>query len=270
MIPWRCKSLIGLLEQCGLQKPQCAQCLKSNRICAGYQRERIFILDPSILNQDQAAALRLDPINDYSLASQATSEIVPFRFGKERVRTKQKRSTALQSQPNFGMDIDPSTSYRQQLLKAYVDYYVCPEQFEAFGEKPWIRMLPELASPSRALEVSSMALCTAKLGRVHNDIRLVKESFKLYTDGLRELQLALWDSELMYRDDTLAACMALAMYELVECPAKSKYGFVSHCNGCGRLIQLRGPEAHTSGLGHQVFLVYRIQGVRCPLPRARA
>ena len=28
---------------CGLEKPQCAQCIKSKRICGGYERDRIFI-----------------------------------------------------------------------------------------------------------------------------------------------------------------------------------------------------------------------------------
>jgi hypothetical protein len=84
---------------------------------------------------------------------------------------------------------------------------------------------------------------------------------KLYGQGLRELQHALWSPKLMYKDETLAACMALAMYEVVECPAQSRGGWVTHSNGCARLIQLRGAEAHTSNLGHHLFLSSRIQCV---------
>lgn len=106
-----------------------------------------------------------------------------------------------------------------------------------------------------------MALCTAKLGRSSEDTWLVKESLKLYTQGLRQLQNALWDPDLMYKDGTLAACMALAMYEIMECPSESKAAYASHQQGCAKLIQLRGAEAHSSGLGHQIFLTFRVHGV---------
>lgn len=109
--------------------------------------------------------------------------------------------------------------------------------------------------------MSILALCTAKLGREREDDVLVRSSLRLYTEGLYELQKALWDPKLMYRDETLAACMALAYYELVECPAEAKYAYVTHHNGCSKLVQLRGADAHISGLGRQVFLTFRFQEV---------
>ncbi|RDW73414.1 hypothetical protein BP6252_07321 [Coleophoma cylindrospora] len=106
-----------------------------------------------------------------------------------------------------------------------------------------------------------MALCTAALGRAKNDHSMVTESHKLYTQGLSELQKALWNPGLMYKDETLGACMALAMYELTECPSKTDYGYVSHHKGCARLIQLRGSKAYSSGLAHRIFSSFRIQGI---------
>jgi len=106
-----------------------------------------------------------------------------------------------------------------------------------------------------------LAISTAKLGRANDDSVLVRESLNLYAQGLVELQKALWDPELMYRDETLGACMALAMYEMIECPAATRFGYLSHHNGCTRLVQLRGPQAHVSGLGHQIFRSFRTQAV---------
>lgn len=134
-------------------------------------------------------------------------------------------------------------------------------QIQSLG-KPWLILIPDLAFPTDALEASSLALATSRLGRSNNDPVLLRESLRLYTLGIRQLQKALWDPTLMYRDETLAACMALAMYEITECPSKDASGYLSHCNGLETLVRLRGPEAHMNGLGHHVFLMSRIHLVR--------
>lgn len=122
-------------------------------------------------------------------------------------------------------------------------------------------LVAELPEMTTALEASVLAMSTAKVGRLNNDPVLVKASLHSYVEGLGELQKALWDPKLMYRDETLAACMALWMYEVIECPSETLSGWISHFGGCQRLVQLRGPEAHSSALGHQVFLAFRTTAV---------
>jgi hypothetical protein len=122
-------------------------------------------------------------------------------------------------------------------------------------------LVAELPEMTPALEAAVLAMSTAKIGRLNNDPVLVKASLKSYVEGLWELQKALWDPKLMYRDETLAACMALWMYEVMECPSETLCGWISHFGGCERLVQLRGPEAHSSALGHQVFRAFRTTAV---------
>ncbi|KAK5041857.1 hypothetical protein LTR13_002524 [Exophiala sideris] len=112
-----------------------------------------------------------------------------------------------------------------------------------------------------ALEFSTMAMCLAKLSDVYSDQSLKYESLKLYNHGLHQLQKALWDPDLMLHDQTLAACIALATYEMSQCPGDSKNAYISHTRGCETLVRIRGPEAHTEGLGHQMFVHFRIQGL---------
>jgi hypothetical protein len=64
------------------------------------------------------------------------------------------------------------------------------------------------------------------------------------------------------RDETLAACFALSLYEVTECSSESGVGYLTHHDGCATLIQLRGADAHSSGLAHDIFTGFRIQGVR--------
>jgi hypothetical protein len=103
-------------------------------------------------------------------------------------------------------------------------------------------MLSSLPNITTALEAAALAVCTAKLGRVHNDSSLVRESLKFYTQALWEVQKALFDPNLMYKEGTLAACMLLIMYEVLECPDQTFNAWQNHLNGCAKLFESRGPK----------------------------
>lgn len=120
---------------------------------------------------------------------------------------------------------------------------------------------------TKALEASALALSTAALGRGCNDSQLVYESGKFYVHGLSGLQKALQNPRLVYDDETLAACLTLSLYELMECPAKGRNAYASHCKGILALVQRRGPRSHTFGLGRQLFLGMRLQGVCTRIPK---
>jgi hypothetical protein len=158
------------------------------------------------------------------------------------------------------------TSMREQML----GYWYSAYQSETFsGQRHWLPDVPGFTQNLRVVESSAYALCLAGLGRKFGDPALVKESLGLYTRGLVDLQKALYDPQAMYSDETLAACMLLTMYEIIECPDQSQRAFLSHYNGVAKLVQLRGPKAHVEGLGHSVFLHFRSLAVRSPLPQFR-
>lgn len=69
------------------------------------------------------------------------------------------------------------------------------------------------------------------------------------------------NSDMVKRDETLAACMLLAMYKTQACPEDSKQAYICHLQGCGRLIQFRCAQAHASGLAHQLHRMFRAHGV---------
>lgn len=124
-----------------------------------------------------------------------------------------------------------------------------------------MRLLGTLPTEVKALELSSAAVAASAIGRKFKDTALVKESHKLYVKGLEQLQKALRDRNLVRDDGTLAACMALSLYEAMECPSSGSGAYFSHCEGILALVQARGIEAHSWGAGHQLFLGVRIPGV---------
>lgn len=118
-------------------------------------------------------------------------------------------------------------------------------------------MLPLLPHFTSALEASSLAVCTAHLGHLNSCPTLIRESLKFYIQALWELQKALWSEDLMHKDETLAACMLLIMYEVTECPDKTIGAWEGHMNGCAKMFETRGPDSFNDEFGHRLFNSFR-------------
>ncbi|KIX10638.1 uncharacterized protein Z518_01722 [Rhinocladiella mackenziei CBS 650.93] len=209
--------------------------------------------------------------NALALEKKADRQIKPSLDSREgRVGYREGRSKPSENRnildpriPSFALaaQVNSNPEIRQQLLELYLHYHLPTRQLGPIQQRLWLLRLPSMTHLTPALEVSTMALCLGKLGDVHQDQGLRRESLKLYYHGLRQLQKALWDLDLMFHDQTLATCIALASYEMSQCPGESRNGYISHAAGCEKLVQLRGPEAHTDGLGHQIFVLFRVQGI---------
>lgn len=199
-----------------------------------------------------------------SFARQKKSKVLPLVWSEQSIHASPTCGTDLQLP--FPRNLSIRHAFCQQLLSEFIYSYLpdsslVPHRQFRKDKGSWLMLVAELPEMTTALETAVLAMSSAKVGRLNDDPVLVKASLKSYVEGLWELQKALWDPKLMYRDETLAACMALWMYEVMECPSETVSGWISHFGGCQRLVQLRGPEAHSSALGHQVFLAFRTTAV---------
>lgn len=258
---------------CSLEKPECRTCLKSSRVCTGYQRERIFLLDQR--TEGKGPKCYRKPVNH-------TAAVVTEHKRKTIPLKKQFEKTV---HPIIPEEITPvariltpslRSVYREQILSDLVelsipDSYQIIENQRASESQPgsWFAMLPSLPDMTSALETALFAISIAKLGRIKQDPGLIHESLKFYTGGLIELQKALWSPRLMYRDETVAASMALVLYEAMECPERSIAGWRNHMHGCVKLFELKGPKAFNSIFGHQVFLSFRLMEIQLALTERR-
>ena len=245
-------------------------------MCTGYQRERIFILsqgpvvdspDPEVSTQK----LRSELHGTSSADGKKHDSLLPPRSSRSTHEDSKLRPGLQFCLPK---DIPLHAALRQQLLSEFLYCYLPDSMLAGLQRGPkeetsWLVQVAESTALTKALETAIMALCTAKLGRLHDDPVMVKASLRCYTKGLKEAQRALWDPNLMYHDETLAACMTLSMYEMLECPAQTHNGWTGHFDGCARLVQLRGAEAHSSAMAHQIFVPFRITAVSlfcsCPI-----
>lgn len=187
-------------------------------------------------------------------------DLMPLLTSEQRTRAQSECSQAL------AKSVPLHVVFRKQLFSQFLhcffpDSMLALQPWHSTEKTSWLVLIAESPNLTRALETSILALSAAKLGRLHEDPVLVKASLKAYTTGLWELQKALWDPELMYHDETLAACMALSAYEVMECPSKTGNGWTSHFDGSAKLVKLRGAAAHSSILGHQIFRSFRATAV---------
>jgi hypothetical protein len=161
---------------------------------------------------------------------------------------------------------------REQLQYTYLNYTLPAEMLDkshrkSIASRNWLLQLQETVIDSPALETMMAAFFAAQVGRKNNDLKLVRQSRSMYVKGLQRFQEALRSPQTRLSDETLAACMALSMYELTECPPGTQSAYMTHLRGALTLLQLRGPDTCASPLGQSLFLGLRTQAVSSPLPR---
>ncbi|KAK4235351.1 hypothetical protein C8A03DRAFT_17900 [Achaetomium macrosporum] len=134
--------------------------------------------------------------------------------------------------------------------------------WQSFGERgDWMVRILNLPELTPSLEDSLLAAFIARLGRQTNRRALVRESQRLYARGLSAMRRDVNRKSTRANEQNLAACLALMLYEISECPGDSHDGYLVHYRGAMELMRIRGPAAHQSGLAHSVFQLLRLHSV---------
>ncbi|KAM5492885.1 hypothetical protein McaMca56_006924 [Microsporum canis] len=252
-----CHTLL-MLYKCGLQRPACTQCMQSTRECTGYPDKNVFVfVSPGSKKkrsdvkgcksgEENTSTASIDSRDSLEITAYKKNPLYPFTENSNANRMIMRNSDCI------------------GLINAFIsDCFPLDEQHFAYTSdgKPWTYFLTEIPMKSRVLESASVALAAASLGRMHGKPQLSREGLKFYTRSLNQLQKALWDKNKMLEDETLFSCMALSMFEVIECPSNGKSAVESHCKGMMELVRARGVAAHTSGSGYALFLAMRPAGI---------
>lgn len=305
-----CKPSIGTdIPQCDLTKPFCNNCAKSNRICGGYTRKTAYVFSDNVVLGKAPPAK-----DDGTLTYQGRWKGTAKTTSAECLLEPEPVTVSSQPRPRWANDacyfdsghafdtsaslvpsilnmhsIPMMPSLWQQLNHIFLTTYM-PRQGLGTSGKPlyitgnWLLQLQGRPSTLPALQTAIAAFASAQIGRDHNDLSVVAQSVELYLRSLEHLRTAIADPATRLSDDTLAACLALGVYELTEnrlakpsgrlvnhTPTESRseasrqeepngasaYG--KHMSGAMMLLKLRGPEANTTPLAHSLFLGLRRQ-----------
>ncbi|KAH8901651.1 hypothetical protein GQ53DRAFT_708006 [Thozetella sp. PMI_491] len=211
--------------KCSGERPKCRTCANSRRECHGYGAHAAG----EQASSDAQAANRTNP-------------------GTQR--------------RNLAKPVSARHGFRQQLLSLYLGQHL-PDEIATRSnqDRNWLLRVPDLESLTPALETAVLASCAARLGRQDGNADLLHKSIVLYDISLRELRMAIMHPALRHKDQTLAACLALTMYEFTEGATNGTAGYLAHYKGAMELLRYRGPQSHASGFAHSVLGALRMHSI---------
>ena len=152
-----------------------------------------------------------------------------------------RQHVTMNSMPLLPSNADVSEA---QLISAFWECYVpLSSSAQAGSPCPWLQQSICLPNPPSALRLSLKALAMVSLGGLNKDDAAVRRGRVIYGDALRELQKALYDEHLRWRDETMVTCHALAVYEVSYIPMGSLATVLI------RFVQL-SQSTSTSFVGH--------------------
>lgn len=150
-----------------------------------------------------AAARRMQSDASAEQAAQAVERVDLSAFSQSLGRM----------QSNFGPQIDPTYILSQHVRGQFLAMYM-PADASDHGLAAWLPLAMEASRPGMALDFAWDAVCWNRVGWQTGDDALTRKSRNMYGEALRRMQQALWDENVVKRDETLAACRVLAMYEV--------------------------------------------------------
>ena len=160
-------------------------------------------------------------------------------------------------EPRLQAQVHGQYAFRDLFIADFLSIYLPKANGPATTPVSWLQIAVNIPTAGTAFNCAMSALSLAVVGRVRGNPALSIEGARKYGMALWELQKALWDDDLKLQDQTLAACMTLALYEVYECPASSLRGWITHARGMSRLVETRGPKMHRSPLAHEMYKEYR-------------
>ncbi|KAK0733039.1 hypothetical protein B0T26DRAFT_3941 [Lasiosphaeria miniovina] len=246
--------------KCDGENP-CQKCTKSGRVCTGFKRPHAFILSKE-MKFDESPTLDDGLQTDES----GSGVVLVSRWRRKPSTPPQKdrapspRETALAkplAAATLPQQICSRSAFRDKFFSMFAESRL-PASNALADRSDWVTQVISLPDLAPALEDTLLAVCTARLGR-RSHPTLIHESLRLYTKGLSGMRRDLARNRSAgWSEQSLATCLALLMYEVVECPGGTPDGYLSHYNATMHILHTRGASAHTSGLGHSVFQILRI------------
>lgn len=257
-----------MVSKCDGERQPCSNCIKSKRICGGYLQKQAFILYQGMLSQEPTLSRAFSDNQSESGALMAARwRVDPTKPSQQTTKLEIASIYRQRHHRTSGLPCSVSSHHagRQQILDIFLTNHLPSEVLNDRGpinkQRHWLLLIQDSPSLTPALESSILAVCVVKLGRKHDDEALIHEGLSKYSNGLRQLQQALRNPKTRCDDETIAACMALILFECTHCPALSIESCIAHYQGAMNLLLLKAPEAYVSGLAHCVLQELRIQSV---------
>ncbi|CAG8898353.1 unnamed protein product [Penicillium egyptiacum] len=119
----------------------------------------------------------------------------------------------------------------------------------------WTSILLRQDNEAELSTASVRALGAVYFAKVHKQYQLMRKGALFYVHALRTLQTQLQRQDQAVGDDVLLAIICLSIYELIT--LTQPRGWLFHYQGLARLMALRGPYRHQSGIAFAMLPTLR-------------
>ncbi|KEF51148.1 uncharacterized protein A1O9_12762 [Exophiala aquamarina CBS 119918] len=250
--------------QCDAGRPSCSQCTDRGVACKGY---------PTTLN-----------IRFENPGAKLTGAVPGYEAKRPR------NAIAIRNRlPEAALAILPQTcntaALRSQLYGQYIEEYlphssgVWPElqtDLEVLPSTSWLHAASSVPASTPLLPDALAALSLAHLAQGAKRAEFLYQSRTAYVRALQGLNKVLQRDGQHLQDDTLAAVMALSIYEVsnfkqpyfvdwadfrsqMQSGSRTRaQGWVSHIRGAQALVQLRGQRNFSNSFSERLFLGSRL------------
>ena len=94
------------------------------------------------------------------------------------------------------------------------------------------------------LRQALLSVAYVRLGRIHDKQAMIIKGQQIYGQSLRLMQNALYDHELLRKDEILAAARCMVLYESFESTSGDMVAWQNHILGIARIIEYRGVHSY--------------------------
>ncbi|RDW66630.1 hypothetical protein BP5796_09379 [Coleophoma crateriformis] len=158
---------------------------------------------------------------------------------------------------------NPTTPLESQVVCFFIDNFVLKPTVgssRSFMEFILPALLNEtsLSSTSSPLASAVFAVALAFFGNCKSK-SLRSTASKHYVTAIHQLNKALQDPDRAFEDETLAAILMMALFEVITGSAAQPNGWNSHANGASALVQMREQKKSLSPFGRILHVMARGQ-----------
>ena len=230
---------------CDLQKPACSRCERVGVQCS-YGAKRWTFVEQRASSEGPQSEIVLRGQRSSGSSSQVQAAIPP---------TSIPTGTSERSIRRTGFEIETLADFWERYLPREDPDTI---YVGAVYPVPISKVFVDLADSNESVKLALQACALVLRSRATADPQFRQTAIRYYAEALGRTNKALQNTETAQSDPVLAACRALANYELLrgnkdERISSQATDWLKHIEGTCRIVQLRGPDRHVSDHGHVLF-----------------
>lgn len=213
------------ISQCDLGRPFCRKCTDNGRECAGYEREKVFIVGTPEQYGRCSSHPHRQRTNGKTAATGKKDQTKTTKNtkninvnSKKTAESAKTTTTMIQRTPTifFMNDVPENEAQLLSLCKHYLTLdLIYGDAVGLSSSGSIMEMIPKLMATSPPLRDALRAICLIHLGTTKHDDKLRRESTAIHSQALVQVRDALTDPVVAKASGTFAASIMLLLYEVI-------------------------------------------------------